>query len=218
MKQAGWRLLVKKTIDRSAAIVGIAVTAPVMCAVAIAVRASMGSPVLFRQKRPGLHGKIFEVLKFRTMKVAVDASGRSLPDDERLTSVGRFLRATSLDELPQLYNVIRGDISLVGPRPLLVEYLSRYTAEELRRHDVLPGITGLAAVRGRNGLDWDERLRLDVQYVDEWSLWLDAKILAKTAVTVLRREGISAEGHVTSPELRPGTTTAPDPAGWASNR
>lgn len=193
----------KRTFDRGSALVGLVATSPVMGAVAIAVRVSLGSPVLFRQKRPGLHGTIFEIVKFRTMRDAVDADGRPLPDAMRLTKVGRFLRATSLDELPQLYNVLKGELSLVGPRPLLVEYLSRYDAEEARRHDVLPGITGLAAVSGRNELDWEERLRLDVQYVDEWSLLLDAKILGKTLLTVLRREGISSRGHVTSPEFRP---------------
>jgi lipopolysaccharide/colanic/teichoic acid biosynthesis glycosyltransferase len=201
VKQTGWRLAVKRGIDRSAAAVGLLVTAPVMAATAVAVRASMGSPVLFRQKRPGLRGEIFEVVKFRTMRDANGPDGRPLPDDKRLTRVGIFLRQTSLDELPQLWNVLRGDISLVGPRPLLVRYLARYSPEEMRRHDVLPGITGWAQVNGRNAVTWDERFRLDLWYVDHWSLALDAKILAMTALKVLRRDGISREGHATMPEF-----------------
>ena len=201
MKQTGWRLAVKRGIDRSAAAVGLLVTAPVMAATAVAVRASMGSPVLFRQKRPGLRGEIFEVVKFRTMRDANGPDGRPLPDEKRLTRVGNFLRQTSLDELPQLWNVLRGDISLVGPRPLLVRYLARYSSEEMRRHDVLPGITGWAQVNGRNAVTWDERFRDDLWYVDHWSLALDAKILAMTALKVLRRDGISREGHATMPEF-----------------
>jgi lipopolysaccharide/colanic/teichoic acid biosynthesis glycosyltransferase len=201
VKQTGWRLAVKRGIDRSAAAVGLLVTAPVMAATAVAVRASMGSPVLFRQKRPGLRGEIFEVVKFRTMRDANGPDGRPLPDEKRLTRVGNFLRQTSLDELPQLWNVLRGDISLVGPRPLLVRYLARYSSEEMRRHDVLPGITGWAQVNGRNAVTWDERFRDDLWYVDHWSLALDAKILAMTALKVLRRDGISREGHVTMPEF-----------------
>jgi lipopolysaccharide/colanic/teichoic acid biosynthesis glycosyltransferase len=201
VKQTGWRLAVKRGIDRSAAAVGLLVTAPVMAATAVAVRASMGSPVLFRQKRPGLRGEIFEVVKFRTMRDANGPDGRPLPDEKRLTRVGNFLRQTSLDELPQLWNVLRGDISLVGPRPLLVRYLARYSSEEMRRHDVLPGITGWAQVNGRNAVTWDERFRDDLWYVDHWSLALDAKILAMTALKVLRRDGISREGHATMPEF-----------------
>ena len=201
MKQEGWRLAVKRGIDRSAAALGLLATAPVMAATAVAVRASMGSPVLFRQKRPGLRGEIFEVVKFRTMRDANGPDGRPLPDEKRLTRVGNFLRQTSLDELPQLWNVLRGDISLVGPRPLLVRYLARYSPEEMRRHDVLPGITGWAQVNGRNAVTWDERFRDDLWYVDHWSLALDAKILALTALKVLRRDGISREGHATMPEF-----------------
>ncbi len=201
MKQEGWRLAVKRGIDRSAAALGLLATAPIMAATAVAVRASMGSPVLFRQKRPGLRGEIFEVVKFRTMRDANGPDGRPLPDEKRLTRVGNFLRQTSLDELPQLWNVLRGDISLVGPRPLLVRYLARYSPEEMRRHDVLPGITGWAQVNGRNAVTWDERFRDDLWYVDHWSLALDAKILAMTALKVLRRDGISREGHATMPEF-----------------
>jgi lipopolysaccharide/colanic/teichoic acid biosynthesis glycosyltransferase len=201
VKQEGWRLAVKRGIDRSAAALGLLATAPIMAATAVAVRASMGSPVLFRQKRPGLRGEIFEVVKFRTMRDANGPDGRPLPDEKRLTRVGNFLRQTSLDELPQLWNVLRGDISLVGPRPLLVRYLARYSPEEMRRHDVLPGITGWAQVNGRNAVTWDERFRDDLWYVDHWSLALDAKILAMTALKVLRRDGISREGHATMPEF-----------------
>lgn len=201
MKQEGWRLTLKQCLDRGAAAVGIAVSAPVLAVTAAAVRLSMGSPVLFRQKRPGRGGKIFEVVKFRTMRDARGPDGQPLPDEQRLTRVGRVLRATSLDELPQLWNVLRGDLSLVGPRPLLVRYLDRYSPEQMRRHEVMPGITGWAQVNGRNAVSWDERFRLDLWYVDHWSLALDAKILGMTVLKVLRRDGISREGHATMPEF-----------------
>jgi lipopolysaccharide/colanic/teichoic acid biosynthesis glycosyltransferase len=161
----------------------------------------MGSPVLFVQQRPGLRGRGFRLVKFRTMKSAVGHDGRELPDAERLTALGRFLRATSLDELPQLWNVLRGDLSLVGPRPLLVQYLERYTPEQARRHDVLPGITGWAQVNGRNAISWEEKFALDVWYVDHWSFVLDLRILLLTIVRVLQREGIAQGGHVTMPEF-----------------
>ena len=201
MKQAGWRLLVKRAIDVSVAGTVLAVASPVLAASVLAVRATMGKPAIFRQERPGKGGAIFRVFKLRTMRDAKDASGRLLPDEERLTPLGRFLRASSLDELPQLWNVLRGDMSLVGPRPLLVQYLRRYTKEQARRHDVLPGITGWAQVSGRNALSWDQKFKHDVWYVDHWSLGLDLRILAKTALSVLRREGISSDGHVTMPEF-----------------
>lgn len=201
MKQAGWRLWVKRAVDRSAGAVGLVALSPVLAATAAAVRVSMGSPVLFRQKRPGLRGEIFEVVKFRTMRDANGPDGRPLPDEARLTRVGSFLRQTSLDELPQLWNVVRGELSLVGPRPLLVRYLDRYSRDEMRRHDVLPGITGWAQINGRNAVSWPEKFRLDLWYVDHWSLALDAQILAKTALKVLRRDGIAREGHVTMPEF-----------------
>lgn len=201
MKQRGWRRMVKRGVDRAAGAAGLVALAPVLAATAVAVRASMGAPVLFRQKRPGLRGEIFEVVKFRTMREALGADGRPLPDEKRLTRVGSFLRKTSLDELPQLWNVLRGELSLVGPRPLLVRYLERYSPEQMRRHDVLPGITGWAQVNGRNDIPWDEKFRLDLWYVDHWSLRLDAKILAMTALKVLRRDGIAREGHVTMPEF-----------------
>lgn len=201
MKQAGWRLWVKRGVDRGVAAVGLVAVAPVMAAVAVAVRASMGSPVLFTQERPGLGGRVFRVMKFRTMRDANGPDGRPLPDAERLTPVGQFLRATSLDELPQLLNVLRGELSLVGPRPLLVRYLPRYSPAQARRHEVMPGITGWAQVNGRNALSWDEKFALDVWYVDHWSLMLDAKILAMTAWKVLRRDGIANAEAATMPEF-----------------
>lgn len=201
MKQRGWRRRIKRAFDVSAAGAGLLVTAPLLAATALAVRASVGSPVLFRQKRPGLHGKTFTVAKFRTMNDARDRNGNLRPDAERLTAVGRVLRQTSLDELPQLWNVLRGDMSLVGPRPLLVQYLERYSPEQARRHDVLPGITGWAQVNGRNALEWDEKFALDVWYVDHWSLGLDARILWLTAWRVLARDGVEAKSAVTPGEF-----------------
>jgi lipopolysaccharide/colanic/teichoic acid biosynthesis glycosyltransferase len=201
MRQVGWRLAVKRAFDRSVAAAGLVATAPVLAATALAIRATMGSPVLFRQARPGRGGRPFELVKFRTMRHATDAHGRPLPDDERLTRLGRFLRSTSLDELPQLWNVLRGELSLVGPRPLLVQYLPRYSPEQARRHDVLPGMTGWSQINGRNALSWPEKLAHDVWYVDHWSLATDAKILALTAIRVLRRSGISSGGHATMPEF-----------------
>jgi lipopolysaccharide/colanic/teichoic acid biosynthesis glycosyltransferase len=199
MRQSGWRLFVKRAFDRAAAGAGLVVLSPVLAGVAVAIRATMGSPVFFLQERPGLHGRPFRIVKFRTMLDARDASGRLRPDAERLTRLGRFLRATSLDELPELWNVLRGEMSLVGPRPLLMEYLPRYTPEQARRHDVLPGLTGWAQVHGRNALGWEEKFALDVWYVDHWSLGLDARILWRTLRQVLLREGISHEGHATMP-------------------
>jgi lipopolysaccharide/colanic/teichoic acid biosynthesis glycosyltransferase len=169
--------------------------------VAVLVAASQGRPVLFTQPRVGRDGRRFPIFKFRTMREATGPDGTPLPDDERLTRVGRALRATSIDELPQLWNVLRGDLSLVGPRPLLVRYLPRYTPEQARRHEVLPGITGWAQVNGRNAISWEERFALDVWYVDHWSLALDLRILAMTLARVLRREGVSREGHATMPEF-----------------
>lgn len=201
MRQTGWRAGVKKVFDRTAAAVGLVIAAPVMAASAVAIAVSMGRPVVFRQTRPGYCGKPFTVIKFRTMRDAVDASGRPLPDAERLTAVGRFIRATSVDELPQLINVLRGELSLVGPRPLLMQYLPRYSKEQARRHDVMPGITGWAQIHGRNSLDWEDRFRHDVWYVDNWSLSLDARILFRTVASVLRREGVSHEGYATMYEF-----------------
>jgi lipopolysaccharide/colanic/teichoic acid biosynthesis glycosyltransferase len=201
MRQAGLPLLVKRVLDRTVAGLLLAATAPVMAATAAVVAVTMGRPVLFRQRRPGLHGRPFEIAKFRTMRDARDAGGAALPDAARLTAVGKFLRSTSLDELPQLWNVLRGELSLVGPRPLLMQYLPRYDKAQARRHDVLPGITGWAQVHGRNEVDWDARFRLDVWYVDHWSLLLDLEILALTVVTLVRREGISRRDHATMYEF-----------------
>jgi lipopolysaccharide/colanic/teichoic acid biosynthesis glycosyltransferase len=161
----------------------------------------MGWPVFFKQKRPGLKGHPFLLVKFRTMTDERDETGTLLPDGSRLTSLGRFLRATSLDELPQLWNVLRGELSLVGPRPLLMQYLERYTPEQARRHEVLPGITGWAQINGRNAISWEEKFALDIWYVDNWSLKLDALILVRTFLRVLKRDGISREGHATMPEF-----------------
>jgi lipopolysaccharide/colanic/teichoic acid biosynthesis glycosyltransferase len=194
-RQAGKALLFKQCIDRVAAAAGLLCLAPVMAVTALAVRVSMGAPVFFRQHRPGRGGRTFQLVKFRTMLEARDENGRPLPDAQRLTRTGRFLRSVSLDELPQLWNVLRGDMSLVGPRPLLMEYLSRYSAEQARRHDVLPGITGWAQVNGRNALDWKQRFQLDVWYVDHWSLVLDARILGLTFLRVVQRQGITPEGQ-----------------------
>lgn len=174
---------------------------PVLLVLAGMVRLS-GAPVLFRQQRPGRHGRPFVIYKFRTMRELRDTEGRLLPDAQRLTHLGRFLRATSLDELPELFNVLKGEMSLVGPRPLLMEYLERYTPEQARRHEVKPGITGWAQVHGRNAITWEEKFKLDVWYVDHHSLGLDLKILWLTLVKVLRREGISASGHATMPEFQ----------------
>ena len=183
--------MLKRAVDVVGATVALVVAAVPMAVIALAIRVRMGAPVLFRQARPGRHGELFELVKFRTMR-----SGEG-GDAERLTSLGRWLRATSLDELPELWNVLKGDMSLVGPRPLLVEYLPLYSPHQARRHEVRPGITGLAQVAGRNLVDWDERFDLDVRYVDERSLGLDLRIIGQTVRAVLRREGISAEGEAT---------------------
>ncbi len=169
--------------------------------IGLAVAVDLGRPVLFAQQRPGKDGKLFRMYKFRTMRDVVGADGRQLPDSERLTKLGRFLRSTSLDELPELINVLLGKMSLVGPRPLLPQYLERYTPEQARRHDVKPGITGWAQVNGRNALTWEEKFQLDVWYVDNWSLWLDLRILLMTAAKVLKREGITSDGCATAPEF-----------------
>jgi lipopolysaccharide/colanic/teichoic acid biosynthesis glycosyltransferase len=174
---------------------------PVLAVLALLVRAKLGSPVLFRQKRPGMDARIFELIKFRTMTDARDARGNLLPDAARLTPFGRWLRSSSLDELPELLNVLRGEMSLVGPRPLLVQYLERYSPVQRRRHEVPPGITGWAQVNGRNALSWEEKFALDVWYVDNRSLWLDVRILALTVGQVVFRRGISAPGEATMPEF-----------------
>jgi sugar transferase EpsL len=188
--------------------VGLALLLPLMAVVALGVRIRLGGPVIFRQERPGLHGRPFTLLKFRTMRSDVDTSGRQLPDAERLTPFGRLLRHTSLDELPTLLNVVRGEMSLVGPRPLLMEYLPRYSPEQARRHEVLPGITGLAQTSGRNRLSWEEKFALDVQYVEEGSFLLDLRILLRTVRQVLSGEGISQPGNATAEPFR-GTPNPP---------
>lgn len=196
-----WARKVKRLIDVTACLITLPVVLVVCGAVALAIWLTMGRPVFFRQKRAGLYGRVFEIWKFRTMTNERDESGRLLPDEKRLTRLGRFLRSTSLDELPQVWNVLRGEMSLVGPRPLRPEYLERYTPEQARRHEVRPGITGWAQVNGRNETTWEERFRRDVWYVDNWSLWLDLKILWLTVIKVLRRDGISRQGHATMPEF-----------------
>lgn len=193
--------IIKRAIDVAVSATTLLVTGPALLGAAAAVRVTLGAPVFFRQRRPGLHGKPFEIWKFRTMTDAKAPDGRLLPDSERLTAVGRFLRGSSLDELPQLLNVLKGEMSLVGPRPLLMQYLERYDARQARRHDVPPGITGLTQVRGRNSLSWEEKFELDVQYVERWSLLLDLQILAETALRVVDRRGISQAGHATMPEF-----------------
>jgi lipopolysaccharide/colanic/teichoic acid biosynthesis glycosyltransferase len=194
----------KRLFDLALAIPGLILLSPLLLLTALSVRIALGPGVLFRQLRPGLHGKPFQILKFRTMRQGPE------PDAERLTPFGRFLRGTSLDELPELVNVLQGDMSLVGPRPLLMRYLPRYTREQARRHEVPPGITGWAQINGRNALSWEERLALDVWYVDNQSFRLDLTILARTLWAVLRRKGISAEGEATMSEFL-GTETGQPP-------
>jgi sugar transferase EpsL len=190
---------VKRGIDVVVASVGLVVTAPVTAVTAVLVRFLLGRPVIFRHRRPGRDGVPFTLLKFRTMTDARGADGRLRPDHERLTPFGRFLRSSSIDELPELVNVVRGEMSLVGPRPLLIEYLERYTPEQARRHDVRPGITGLVQISGRNSLSWEEKFALDVWYVDHRSLALDLRILARTIPALLTRRGITQPGHATMP-------------------
>jgi len=189
--------MLKRFIDFIAALFGLIVLSPVLLIVAVLIRLKLGSPIFFRQTRPGLHGKSFEMVKFRTMLDAVDKQGNPLPDDQRMTPFGQFLRATSLDELAELWNVLKGDMSLVGPRPLLMEYLPLYSQEQYRRHEVRPGVTGWAQINGRNALGWDEKFKLDVWYVDNQSFWLDIKILLLTVKKVVVRDGISGEGEAT---------------------
>lgn len=192
----------KRLMDIVCALGALVLLSPVILATGIAIRMRMGSPILFAQERPGLHGLPFTMYKFRTMRDAHDAAGQPLSDAERLTRFGRFLRATSLDELPELWNVLKGDMSLVGPRPLLMEYLPRYSMEQLRRHELRPGITGWAQVNGRNALGWPEKLALDIWYVDHQTFWLDLKILMLTVFKVVARDGISAAGEATMPKFQ----------------
>jgi sugar transferase EpsL len=191
----------KRGLDLMLASLGLILVSPLLVCIALLVRLRTGRPVLFRQWRPGLRGEPFRLLKFRTMNERRDSSGELLPDAERFTPLGRALRSTSLDELPELFNVLRGEMSLVGPRPLLMEYLERYSAEQSRRHEVKPGITGWAQVNGRNALSWEQKFAFDVWYVDHLSLWLDLKILALTFRGWVRREGINQPGHATMEEF-----------------
>lgn len=202
-------LRLKRALDIGACAGGLAVLSPLLVAIAGLEVAFHGWPPLFFQERPGLGGRPFRIAKFRTMTNERGADGQLLPDAERLTGFGRFLRSTSLDELPELFNVLVGDMSLVGPRPLLMQYLGRYTAEQARRHDMPPGITGWAQVNGRNALRWSEKFALDLHYVDHWSLALDAKILLLTVRQVLIRDGIAAEGEATMPEYMGAPAEAP---------
>ena len=190
-----------RAFDLALTVPALVILLPVMGLIALAVRLTLGARVLFCQQRPGLHGRPFTIYKFRTMRDARDDEGHLLPDEQRMTRFGRFLRSSSLDELPELLNVLRGEMSLVGPRPLLMRYLDRYTPEQMRRHEVKPGITGWAQVNGRNALSWDQKFALDVWYVDHRSLWLDVQILFLTVWKILKREGISQPGQATMEEF-----------------
>jgi sugar transferase EpsL len=196
---------VKRLLDLVITIPAMVVLSPVILALAVVIWVSDGWPVVFSQERPGLGGRIFRIYKFRTMRHEVDSNGRPLPDSQRVSRLGRFLRSFSLDELPEMVNILRGEMSWVGPRPLLVAYLTRYSPEQARRHEVLPGLTGWAQIHGRNILSWEDRFTHDVWYVDHWSIWLDIKIMFLTVWKVLRREGISQPGQVTMSEFM-GTT------------
>ncbi len=191
----------KRILDLVLTIPGLLILSPILVIITILVVVTYGAPVLFRQKRPGYLGKPFWVYKFRTMTDARDGANNLLPDGQRITRLGRFLRSSSLDELPELFNVLRGEMSLVGPRPLLLQYLERYSPEQARRHDVLPGITGWAQIHGRNALTWDEKFKLDVWYVDHWSIGLDIRILLLSVVKVIRQEGINQPGQDTAEEF-----------------
>ena len=191
----------KRLLDLILAIVGMGILMPFLLSIALAVHLKLGSPVLFMQVRPGREGKPFKLYKFRTMTGARGPTGSLLPDNDRLTSFGRLMRRTSLDELPELFNVLKGDMSLVGPRPLLMQYLERYTPEQARRHEVKPGITGWAQVNGRNAITWDEKFKLDVWYVDNWSLWLDTRILGLTIWKIMKQDGINQPGQATMEEF-----------------
>jgi sugar transferase EpsL len=187
----------KRAMDILGAGIALILFSPLLLVVAGLVLVTMGRPILFRQTRPGLNQKPFEVLKFRSMKNATDAEGKPLSDEARLSKFGALLRNLSLDELPQIINILRGDMSIVGPRPLLYDFFPYYSPEEMRRHEVKPGITGLAQINGRNNLNWDARLKMDVDYVDRWNVWMDIQIIFKTVWTVLAREGVTTEGHAT---------------------
>lgn len=194
-------MIAKRAFDIIVSLAGLIVAGPVLLIVALLVRVFLGSPVLFRQQRPGLNAKPFEILKFRTMTDAVGSDGALLPDKDRLTAFGRFLRSSSLDELPELWNVLKGEMSLIGPRPLLMEYVPLYGETQMRRHAMRPGITGWSQVNGRNAIGWDEKFALDVWYVDNQSMLLDVKILFMTVASLVRREGINASEHVPMPKF-----------------
>ncbi len=202
MTEKHFSFCIKRAFDIIVSALGLVLLSPLLLILALLVRINLGSPIFFCQERPGLHEKIFRLYKFRSMKNAVDRNGNELPDADRLSKFGRLLRASSLDELPELFNVLKGEMSLVGPRPLLVKYLPLYNAEQHRRHDVLPGITGWAQVNGRNAISWEEKFSLDVWYVDHWSSWLDLKILFMTVKKVFIHEGISADNQATIEEFK----------------
>jgi sugar transferase EpsL len=191
----------KRIFDLVLTVPGLILISPLLLVIAVLVRLFLGKPVLYSQVRPGYQNKLFTLLKFRTMTDARDNQGNLLPDEDRVTPLGRFLRNLSIDEFPELFNVLRGEMSLIGPRPLLVQYLQRYSPEQIRRHEVLPGITGWAQINGRNTITWQDKFLYDVWYVDHWSFWLDIKILAITFWKVIRREGINQEGHATASEF-----------------
>jgi lipopolysaccharide/colanic/teichoic acid biosynthesis glycosyltransferase len=192
---------VKRVFDLMVAVVGILATTPLMATIAVLIRSRMGKPIFFRQVRPGYKAKPFVIYKFRTMIESEEHGNILKTDAKRLTDLGRFLRSTSLDELPELFNVVKGEMSLVGPRPLLMQYLKRYTAQQSRRHEVKPGVTGWAQVNGRNAISWEDKFRFDLWYVDHWSLWLDIKIMLKTLAKVIKREGIGEKGQETMSEF-----------------
>jgi sugar transferase EpsL len=198
-----YRALGKRLFDLALSVPALVILLPVLAVLALLVRITLASPVLFRQLRPGFQGKPFELYKFRTMNNKCDQDGKLLPDAERLTKFGRLLRSTSIDELPELFNVLKGDMSLVGPRPLLMQYLERYTPEQARRHEVKPGITGWAQANGRNAITWEEKFKLDVWYVDNVSLLLDVKIILMTIWKIIKREGINQKGQATMEEFKP---------------
>jgi sugar transferase EpsL len=212
-RQCGLPLKVKRTVDLLVSFAVLTAFSPVLFAIGILLCLAMGRPIFFRQRRPGRYGRPFALYKFRTMADKRDAQGQLLPDGERLTRLGHLLRLFSVDELPQLWNVLRGDLSLVGPRPLLMQYLDRYSHEQARRHDVLPGITGWAQINGRNDITWKQKFELDLWYVDHWSFWLDIKILWPTAKKVIRPKDVSARGHATVSEFRGNPSSRETPCG-----
>lgn len=197
-----YKKYIKRLLDFILSLVAVIILSPVLLIIALLVRIKLGSPVIFKQKRPGLNGKIFTLYKFRTMTDKKDEEGNLLPDSERLTKFGKLLRSTSLDELPELINILKGDMSIVGPRPLLVEYLELYNEEQKHRHDVRPGLTGLAQVSGRNSITWEEKFKEDIRYINNTSLILDIKIIIKTIIKVFKREGISQEGNETMEKFK----------------